>query len=65
MFNRIDPSAVSESYSKFLGEIEISIKYKSNESTLLVKIGRAKGLQLPDVHKLPDQFVKVCLIVKR
>ena len=41
------------------------MKYKSNESTLLVKIGRAKNLQTPDVHKLPDPFVQAGLIIKR
>lgn len=65
MFNRIDPSVVSTSYGKYFGEIEISLKYKFNESTLLVKIGRAKSLQTPDVHKLPDSFVKASLIIKR
>lgn len=65
IFNRIDPSAVYGSYGKIFGELEISMKYKSNESTLLVKIGRAKNLQTPDVHKLPDPFVKASLVIKR
>ena len=65
IFHRIDPSSVSGFYGKVLGEIEVSMKYKSNESTLLVKIGRAKNLQCPDVHKLPNPFVQVQLIVKR
>ena len=65
IFNRIDPSAVSSSYGKCFGEIEVSMKYKSNESTLLVKIGRAKNLPTPDVHKMPDPFVQVKLIIKR
>jgi len=65
IFGRIDPSAVSGSYGKYFGEIEVALKYKSNESTLLVKIGRARNLPTPDVHKLPDPFVQAALVIKR
>ena len=65
IFGRIDPSAVSGSYGKYFGEIEVALKYKSSESTLLVKIGRARNLPTPDAHRLPDPFVQAALVIKR
>eukprot|EP00794_Sanderia_malayensis_P006892 gene6892-7670_t len=65
MFHRIDPSSLDNTSTKVVGEIEIALKYKSSESTLLVKIGRAKNLESLDAHNLPNSFVEANLIIKR
>ena len=65
IFHRIDPASVSSSSGRVVGEIEISLKYKSDESTLLVKIGRAKNLENVDMHNLPTPFAQAQLLTKR
>ena len=61
----MDPAVVSFSGDRVVGEIELSLKYKPEQNTLLVKVGRAKNLHLAGSHGLPDPYVQVELLIKR
>ena len=60
MYKRMDPSDNDLSARSIVGEIEVALKYKTNEELLLIKIGRAKDLNTDD-QQSPNSYVSVSL----
>jgi len=64
LFRRMDPTLPMENTNRVVGEIEVAVKYKILEETILVRVGRAKKLQKTDTIGLPDPYVTIDLFSK-
>eukprot|EP00058_Branchiostoma_floridae_P014195 XP_002599683.1 hypothetical protein BRAFLDRAFT_70360 [Branchiostoma floridae] len=62
LFKKMDP-AVMKSIGDVMGELKVSIKYKSDQSLLLVKVVGARDLSPKDLRgKVANAFVQVDLV---
>lgn len=60
MFARMDPSLNNNaSMRQIVGEVEVAIKFKPQDSILLIKVGRGRGLSKEEWSLSPDPFVAV------
>lgn len=57
MYQRMDPSVNTDLTNLIVGEIEVAVRFKLEDSLLLVKVGRGKDLPKEHGSPAPDPFV--------